>query len=404
MFKDIFIAHAKITIRNKQGFFWSALFPFVLANLFYFAFQNVISDDIFKLDPIPVAVVTEGEFTDKDAFMNFMNTVGTKSKEGKEHLEPITKEKDSLFHYIVTSSSDAEKLMIERKVYGTIEKGENLEFVLAPTSDPDYKAGIVESLLNQYQQNYSTFTELINQKSKEPGFQPSLVEDIVKEASNTDSKGLKDITPNRLSSPYIFIFFSLLGYAATLAMTAGIFYVSQELEADLSDNALRQEVSPIPKYKRFIAGALPNLLFQMLFSGLLFLYLNLLKIDFREQTLYILLLVEIGCIAGFFIGTGIATTFRKSKKILEGLAIGLPLFFASLAGMMSHVVAYYADKYVPFLQMINPVARISDGIYSLYYYEGYSRYTENVIGLLVISIVFILITVLNLRRNQYENI
>lgn len=71
---------------------------------------------------------------------------------------------------------------------------------------------------------------------------------------------------------------------------------------------------------------------------------------------------------------------------------------------MSPVVLTYANKYVPFLQRVNPIIKITDGIYSLYYYEGYSRYLRNLGELALLAAVFLGITIFNLRRKQYENI
>lgn len=57
MLKDMLLKQFKLTLRNRQGLFWTMIFPFILGTLFFFAFRNIISDEIFVLDPIPVAVV-----------------------------------------------------------------------------------------------------------------------------------------------------------------------------------------------------------------------------------------------------------------------------------------------------------------------------------------------------------
>ena len=87
-----------------------------------------------------------------------------------------------------------------------------------------------------------------------------------------------------------------------------------------------------------------------------------------------------------------------------GLGTAIPLLLASLAGMMAHQVKYYVQKYAPWIQEINPINKITDGIYSLFYYEGYERYLQNITVLLMITAVFVLLTLFNLRRNQYEGL
>ena len=404
MFKDLFLTQTKITLRNRQGLFWTIVFPFVMGTLFFFAFRNLITNEIFTLDPIPVAVIDNTASSDYGSFQSFMESVGVKGEEGEKVLEPVEEGTDPLFYYKQTNKEEAERLMEQGKVFGTIENGDPIKFILAPSEDPGFKAGIIESVLNQHQQNFKSIRTIMEKKSQEGDLDPNFLEESIRLLNQRQSPAIKDVTPNKLSSPYIILFFSLLGYSALLAMTSSIFYVSSELEADLSHIALRQGISPVPKFIRFIAGALPRLLLQMIASLLLFLYLKILGIDFGDQTLAIILLIEAGCAAGFFIGSGIATTFRKSEKILSALAIGLPLLFASLSGMMSPVVLTYANKYVPFLQRVNPIIKITDGIYSLYYYEGYSRYLRNLGELALLAAVFLGITIFNLRRKQYENI
>ena len=65
---------------------------------------------------------------------------------------------------------------------------------------------------------------------------------------------------------------------------------------------------------------------------------------------------------------------------------------------------YIIDKNIPLLNIINPANMITDGLYSLYYYEGFSRYNFNLISLIVFSIVMIVISYFSLRRQKYDSI
>ncbi|UKI57098.1 MAG: hypothetical protein L6V81_06835 [Clostridium sp.] len=56
------------------------------------------------------------------------------------------------------------------------------------------------------------------------------------------------------------------------------------------------------------------------------------------------------------------------------------------------------------LNLINPASMITDGFYSLYYYDTFNRYYFNVISLLVFSAVMLLISYSSLRRQRYDSI
>ena len=57
-----------------------------------------------------------------------------------------------------------------------------------------------------------------------------------------------------------------------------------------------------------------------------------------------------------------------------------------------------------FLNKINPVAMITDGFYSLYYYDTLNRYYFDLISLLIFSLILIIISILALRRQKYDSI
>jgi ABC-2 type transport system permease protein len=65
---------------------------------------------------------------------------------------------------------------------------------------------------------------------------------------------------------------------------------------------------------------------------------------------------------------------------------------------------YIVEKNVPILSYINPATLITDGLYTLYYYNSHERYFINISLLSVLSILFCFITYLNIRREKYASI
>jgi ABC-2 type transport system permease protein len=80
------------------------------------------------------------------------------------------------------------------------------------------------------------------------------------------------------------------------------------------------------------------------------------------------------------------------------------MFFSFLSGMMGITMKYVIDKNIPIINKINPAAMITDGFYSLYYYDTLNRYFFNVISLVVFSSVLLGISSIVLRRQKYDAI
>ena len=62
------------------------------------------------------------------------------------------------------------------------------------------------------------------------------------------------------------------------------------------------------------------------------------------------------------------------------------------------------DKNIPIINKLNPASMITDGFYSLYYYDTYDRFYFNLISLLIFAFVMIGISIFRLRRQKYDSI
>lgn len=65
---------------------------------------------------------------------------------------------------------------------------------------------------------------------------------------------------------------------------------------------------------------------------------------------------------------------------------------------------YIVDKNIPIVNKLNPASMITDGFYSLYYYDTLDRYFFNIASLLVFAFIMIAISYFSLRRQKYDSI
>ena len=107
-----------------------------------------------------------------------------------------------------------------------------------------------------------------------------------------------------------------------------------------------------------------------------------------------------GITSGFFIGS----FGRLSEGVKESIAVAYSLISCFLSGLMIHNMKSLIHIHCPLLDMINPAARLSDALYALKVYDNYERFNENILILLVMSVIFTLGGFLLGRRKQYASI
>ena len=95
---------------------------------------------------------------------------------------------------------------------------------------------------------------------------------------------------------------------------------------------------------------------------------------------------------------------RKSENTKTGILISYTMVCSFLAGMMILDMKYIIAKNAPILAKINPVAMITDGLYSLYYYDTLERYFFNIVSLIIFSVVMVLASYYFIRRKKYDSI
>lgn len=181
-------------------------------------------------------------------------------------------------------------------------------------------------------------------------------------------------------------------------------FLSNKHSANISSVGKRTSVSKLSKNKLILSNLLASYLVQVLGLIIVYLYsLFILKVDFGTHNNYIILLLLVGSLCGLSIGTFIAS-FKVSENTKTGILIAFTMISCFFAGMYGITMKYLVDKSLPFINKINPTGLITDGFYSLYYYESYSRYFTDIISLIIISIILIGISLISLRRNKYDSI
>ena len=139
--------------------------------------------------------------------------------------------------------------------------------------------------------------------------------------------------------------------------------------------------------------------------ALLIIFLKLgLKADFGNNITLVILLSAVGNLAGISLGVLIASIFKVSEGAKTGIVIAITMFLSVLSGMMGVTLKYVIDKNIPIINLVNPNNLITDGFYSLYYFDTLDRYFRDVRYLLIFIGICLVISFISLRREKYDSI
>lgn len=378
MFGHIFINRLKILVRSKTAIFWTLVFPIILATLFNLAFSNITSGENFEV--IDLAVVNNENFKNEKNFKVLIESLSSVSK-------------DQLFNTKYVTEEEAKALLQDNEISGYIIVNEKINIVVKNN-------GINQSTIKSVVDNYYQVVSVINNISNS---NPDAIRNGVLEKLNEDTSNFNDISNENVDSIVVY-FYTLIGMICLYGGTFGVNAVI-ETEANLSKKGARVSVSPIHKFKLLLASFLAAIVIHYSEVLILLGYLTfVLKIDLGNQILPVLLLTFVGSLAGTSLGTLIGVSNKKSENMKMSILISITMLFSFLAGMMVLQIKYIIANKIPLLAHINPVNFITDGLYSLYYYNTLDRYFYNVIGLLVFTLVMFLISYIFIRRKKYDSI
>ena len=380
MFGHIFITRFKCLIRSKEIIFWSLIFPLILATLFKVAFGNLSGNEIFKA--IDIAVIKSEHYEKNQGFKTAIELV---SEEGE----------NKLFNLTFPDEKQAEELLKYNKISGYIFLNPEIQLVVKGSG---MKQTIVKTFLDDYKQSEKTITAVMKANPRADII--GLIMDISSHKQYT-----REVSPAKGKPDTILnYFYTLIAMACMYGGFLGLKEVT-DIQGDLSKRAARINMAPVHKLKVFVYGLLAALSIHFMQMLVLIAYLRFaLSVDFGNQLPYILLLCFAGSASGVSLGAMVSALIKKSEGVKVAILIMLSIATSTLAGMYYANIKYIIQKNVPVLAYINPAALITDGFYTLYYYNSYGRYFINTSILAGLSVVFCLITYLIIRRQKYASI
>ena len=358
MFFHIFKNRLKILLRKKSVIFWTMIFPIILATLFHLAFSDIQNDE--KLKVIDVAVIKNEQYDNNQTL--------------KTVLESVSKDDDNkLFNIKYVDESEAKQLLENGDIDGYILPAEKTSVIV---KENGINQTVIKYVIEQTYQYESVATKIYEYNPE--SLKKAAIDIFFKENQYFNDSSSKNMNMMEVE------FYTLIGMACLYGGFLGLMVVD-ETSANLSTKGARTSIAPVHKMKVLLISLLVSFIIQYIEILILIGYLYcILGVSFGGNIGYVCLLSLFGCLAGTSLG----------------LLVGVSFF----AGMMGVYMKYVIQNNAPILAKINPVNMITDGFYSLYYYDTMTRYYNNIISLAIFSAIMIIISYIFIRRQKYDSI
>lgn len=393
MFIHNFKYSLKTLFRNRMLVFWTFAFPIIMAVFFNLAFSNIVNSE--KFDVIDIAIVNNEDFENNEAYKMVFKELGDESSE------------NHMFNIKYVNEEEATDLLKNDKIVGYMKlEGDNpkVTFTKNGTNQTIFKYVVEEiaqksNMINNIVEKEMTDAMMAGNVDIDVN---AIAQKAYMMSAQSDVK-LKNTSNKNLN--YMMIeFYTLIAMTCLYGGAFGMVAVNQNL-ANMTNQGKRISVSPIQKTKMILGSVCAGYLAQLLGLALLFAFTILaLKVDYGDNLGLVGLLAMVGSFAGLSIGVAIASVVKASDNAKTGILIGYTMLGCFLSGMMGVTLKYVIDKNVPIINKLNPASMITDGFYSLYYYDTLDRYFTNVFGLLIFAFILIAISIFSLRRQKYDSI
>ena len=393
MFIHNFKYSLKTLFRNKALIFWTFAFPIILGTFFNMAFSNIESSE--KLDVINIAIIKNEDFNNNEIFKTAFEELSDKNND------------DRLFETRYTTEEEAKKLLEDEEIVGYMKLVNDEPKLTFTTS------GINETIFKYVSEEITQTSNIIKYLSEEEikkemiagnyNIDYESIYNRVIELTEEDNVRLNNVSNSNLSYTMI-EFYTLIAMACLYGGLLGAVAINQNL-ANMTNQGKRVSVSPTSKGKIILSSVLASYITQLVGVALLFLYtIFVLKVDYGNKLGLDIALAMAGSLAGLSIGVAVATTIKSNDNVKTGIIIAITMLGCFLSGMMGITMKYIIDKNIPIINKLNPASMITDGFYSLYYYDTLDRYIFDIGSLLIFAFVLIAISYISLRRQKYDNI
>ena len=389
------------TVKNKNTFVWTFIFPIALSTFMFLSFGNVYKDELV-MSSIPVAV-EEGFEETQISVQNFLE--GAKQSNGDPYF------------VVSVLSKEAAKEALENGDVSAIVTTEGLTPTVVVNGN-DFKEEIVITAMNEYLKYKKTIDDI--------------TADIIKNGIAVESgAGVapEEMTPEKLAEAEAAIlakiaeaetdeqFFNETSLAkgpqniynnffyATFAMGClfaclGAVNLTDKLMPGRTPLSGRLNICGTSKLKMVISQMSVNLLVVFAAQMGAYFYMRLIGIELTDDILAVAGILLAGASFGISLGVLIGAIPRLGEGSKVGIGVGVTMLISFLADLCTTGIKDSIERNMPIINRISPAALISDSFMTIYVYDDYDRYFRNLITLVAMAVVITTIAIFILSRSR----
>lgn len=377
MFFHILRYGLRSLLRDKVFLFWSLSFSFLLATFMYMSFGNIF-ETTEKFDPIAIAVVEER----KNEVLE--EVLASLSEEGEDQVLKITQ----------ADEKKAKKLLEEEKVTAILYENVNAHLVVRENG---MKESILQMLMSRIKQTTMAMTEV---SLKHPENIQQAVAGMEQEVQYCVQKNYGSGNQDNVVNFFYAIFAMTCLFASFSSYSR-----TTTLQANFCALGIRRGVTPTPKMAILMVEFLMCETMQFLITCLLYIYMRfVLQIQIGDNYLGIGILLLLGTGVGTMFGIFIGALPKLSDGTRVGILVSVSLILCACSDLMASGVRDLLEHKAPLVNDLNPAALICDSFYALNVYDGYGRFTSNMLILALHIVVLAVVSFFMVRRSQYASL
>ena len=372
-------------LRNRETLFWTMGFPFMLAILFNVAFANLHNYDTFKA--FDVAVV------DDESYKN--------SQFLSEGIKAVSEGDDKVFETRSVNKDEAEQLLDDEKIEGYIYVENNEPHVKIKKNGVNQT--VMATVVEQISQTATITTDMVGiEIARAEG--PVDIAQVAKEAATKAIATEPNVKDESHTMNVVSIeFFTLIAMACMQGAMVSVELMNRSLP-NITNRGKRVAVAPTKKSVIVFSNLLAGYIMVLATVILLILFTRfILGVEYGGSLALIGLLSAVGSLAATMLGMFLSVALKTRESAKNIIVVIVTMVGSLFAGMFGGMKIFF-DELLPFVNKISPVGLITDGFYSLLYYDDMGRYVINILSLLAVAAVFFVLSVRSLRRQRYDSI
>lgn len=418
-----FVTTMKTNLRNKASLFWLIVFPLALATLFTGMFGNLAKG--YDVQAMPLAIIENNNWKQAAGASALIDALSDKpaqtapsqstqaeqtSKQSSNHIATL------INATTVDSIDQARKALADGTVDGYVLVDEDglLELTLASgvagsagdaMSSGSAKAITIAALdgaIDLYNRT-DVMTRKLLEQNPQAATSRAFWSSLGDVTSMTREVQLTNFKPDVMAR----YFYAMLGMTCLMAMGYSISAVTTA-QANLSALGLRRSIAPLNRIAQLMAGFLASWLcsgVSLLIALAYVRYVCGIEIGGREPAA--VLAVAVASFMACAFGTMIGAIPKLPQGVKMALTSAIPCalsLFSGLYGGFAMSLSDWITRNVPIFALLNPAQQVTNLFYGLLYYDSYRPFLNTCGVLLVMSAVFLVVSIIMLKEQRYEHL